>query len=125
MQGGQYTIFTSIRPSVCPFVTFLKRFLLLKNYGLDFRLSGNNGNIESKAFDTRSTLFARFFRRKFLTYQHDVTHPHTSQGYRNFEIQKRSGRPRKSWDEVLENDRKKLGMDSADPQNRSEWRGRL
>ena len=26
---------------------------------------------------------------------------------------------------MLENDRKKLGMDSADPQNRSEWRGRL
>ena len=26
---------------------------------------------------------------------------------------------------VLVNDRKKLGMDSADPQNRSEWRGRL
>ena len=23
------------------------------------------------------------------------------------------------------NDRKKLGMDSADPQNRSEWRGHL
>ena len=39
--------------------------------------------------------------------------------------QKRSGRPRKSWDEVLENDRKKLGMDSADPQNRFEWRGHL
>ena len=39
--------------------------------------------------------------------------------------QKRSGKPRKSWDEVIENDRKKLhvGMDSADPQNRSEWRG--
>ena len=37
----------------------------------------------------------------------------------------RSGRPRKSWDEVLENDRKKLGMDSADPQNDSEWKGRL
>ena len=34
--------------------------------------------------------------------------------------QKRSGRPRKSWDEVLENDRKKLGMDSADSQNCSE-----
>ena len=34
--------------------------------------------------------------------------------------QKRCGRPRKSWDEVLENDRKKLGMDSADPQNCSE-----
>ena len=43
----------------------------------------------------------------------------------NVVAQKRSGRPRKSWDEVLENDRQKLGMDSADPQNRSEWRGRL
>ena len=43
----------------------------------------------------------------------------------NVVAQKRSGRPRKSWDEVLENDRKKLGMDSADPQNRAEWRGRL
>ena len=35
----------------------------------------------------------------------------------NVVIQKRSGRPRKSWDEVLKNDRKKLGIDSADPQN--------
>ena len=35
----------------------------------------------------------------------------------NVVAQKRSGRPRKSWDEVLENDRKKLGMDSADPQS--------
>ena len=43
----------------------------------------------------------------------------------NVVAQKRSGRPRKSWDEVLENDRKKLGMDSADPQNCSEWRGCL
>ena len=43
----------------------------------------------------------------------------------NVVAKKRSGRPRKSWVEVLENDRKKLGMDSADPQNRSEWRGRL
>ena len=43
----------------------------------------------------------------------------------NVVAQKRSGRPRNSWDEVLENDRKKLGMDSADPQNRSEWGGRL
>ena len=34
-------------------------------------------------------------------------------------------RPRKSWDELIKNDRKKLDMDSADPQNRSEWRGRL
>ena len=39
--------------------------------------------------------------------------------------QKRSGRPRKSWDEVIKNDRKKLDMDSADPQNRFEWKGCL
>ena len=26
---------------------------------------------------------------------------------------------------VIKNDRKKLDMDSADPQNRSEWRGHL
>ena len=43
----------------------------------------------------------------------------------NVVAQKRSGRPRKWWDEVLENDRKKLGMDSADLQNRSEWREHL
>ena len=43
----------------------------------------------------------------------------------NVVAQKRSSRPRKSWDEVIKNDRKKLDMDSADPQNRSEWRGRL
>ena len=43
----------------------------------------------------------------------------------NVVAQKRSGRPRKSWDELIKNDRKKLDMDSADPQNRSEWRGRL
>ena len=43
----------------------------------------------------------------------------------NVVAQKRSGRPRKSWDEVIKNDRKKLAMDSADPQNGSEWRGRL
>ena len=33
--------------------------------------------------------------------------------------------PKKAWDEVLVDDRKKLGMESADPQNCSEWRGRL
>ena len=33
----------------------------------------------------------------------------------NVVAQKRSGRPRKSWDEVKKNDRKKLDMDSADP----------
>ena len=43
----------------------------------------------------------------------------------NVVAQKRSGRPRKSWDEVIKNDRKKLDMVSADPQNCSEWRGRL
>ena len=43
----------------------------------------------------------------------------------NVVAQKRSGRPRKSWDEVIKNDRKKLDMDSADPHNCSEWRGRL
>ena len=43
----------------------------------------------------------------------------------NVVAQKRSRRPRKSWDEVIKNDREKLGMDSADPKNRSEWRGHL
>ena len=38
---------------------------------------------------------------------------------------KRSGKSRKSWDEVLLDDRTKLGMDTADPQNRSQWIGRL
>ena len=42
----------------------------------------------------------------------------------NVVAHKRSDKPRKSWDEVLLDD-KKLGMDNADPQNRSEWRGRL
>ena len=39
--------------------------------------------------------------------------------------QKRPGRSKNTWDEVLVDDRKKLGKDSADPQNRSEWRGQL
>ena len=43
----------------------------------------------------------------------------------NVVAQKRPSRPRKTWDGVLLNDRKKLGMDSADPQNHSEWRGHL
>ena len=43
----------------------------------------------------------------------------------NVVAQKRSGRPRKSWDEEIKNDRMKLDIYSADPQNRSEWRGRL
>ena len=36
-----------------------------------------------------------------------------------------TGQANETWDEVLVDDRKKLGMDSADPQNRFEWRGRL
>ena len=43
----------------------------------------------------------------------------------NVVAQKRLGRPKEMWDEVLVDDKKKLGMDSADPQNRSEWRGCL
>ena len=43
----------------------------------------------------------------------------------NVVAQKRPGRPKKTWDEVLMDERKKLGMDPADPQNHSEWRGRL
>ena len=35
--------------------------------------------------------------------------------------QKRPGWSKNTWVEVLVDDRKKLGMDSADPQNRSEW----
>ena len=43
----------------------------------------------------------------------------------NVVAQKRPGRLKKTWDEVLVDDRKKLGMDFSGPQNRSEWRGRL
>ena len=43
----------------------------------------------------------------------------------NLFAQKRTDKPKKTWDEVLVDDRKKLEMDSAGPQNRSEWRGRL
>ena len=39
--------------------------------------------------------------------------------------QKRPDRSKKTWDEVLVDDKKKLRMDSADTQNRSEWGGRL
>ena len=35
----------------------------------------------------------------------------------NIVAQKRSGEPRKSWDEVLLDDKKKLGMDTADLHN--------
>ena len=43
----------------------------------------------------------------------------------NVVAHKGPGRPKKTWAEVLVDDRKKLGMESADPQNRSEWRGCL
>ena len=36
------------------------------------------------------------------------------------QVEKRPGRPKKAWDEVLVDDRRKLGKDFADPQNRSE-----
>ena len=37
-------------------VIFLKSVLQLRNYWMDFRFSGNNGNIVDKALDTRSSL---------------------------------------------------------------------
>ena len=44
----------------------------------------------------------------------------------NVVAQKRPGRPKKIWDEVLVDERKKQsGMDFADPQKCSEWRGCL
>ena len=43
----------------------------------------------------------------------------------NVVAQKRPDRQRESWDEVLVNDRKMLGMDSTDHQKRSESRGLL
>ena len=42
----------------------------------------------------------------------------------NVVAQKRPGRAKKTWAEVLVDDRKKLGMDSAAPQNRSECQER-
>ena len=39
----------------------------------------------------------------------------------NVVAQKRPGRPKKMWDEVLVDEEKKLGMDSADTQN-ERWR---
>ena len=38
---------------------------------------------------------------------------------------KRPGRPKLTWDDVLKKDRELLGMVTVDPENRSEWRGRL
>ena len=36
-----------------------------------------------------------------------------------------TGQAKETWDEVLVDERRKLGMNSADPQNRFEWRRRL
>ena len=36
-----------------------------------------------------------------------------------------TGQARETWDEVLVDDKKKLGVDSADPKNRLNWKGRL
>ena len=43
----------------------------------------------------------------------------------NVVAQKRSGRPRKSWDEVMGSDGGRLDMGSAGPRGRSGWGGRL
>ena len=45
----------------------------------------------------------------------------------NFTVvrQKRPSRPKETWDDVLINDRQKLGMDFADSQKNFEGRGRL
>ena len=65
-------------------------------------------------------------------YQYDLRHVVRSTGWiagvrkLNIVAQKRPVMPKKTWDTVLVDDRKKLLMDSADPQNRSEWSiGRL
>ena len=39
--------------------------------------------------------------------------------------QNKPGKPKKALDEMFLNDRLKLGMDSSDPHNHSEWRGHL
>ena len=41
------------------------------------------------------------------------------------DAQKKRGRPKKTWEELLGNDRQKLGMDTVDPQDRPVWKGRL
>ena len=50
-------------------------------------------------------------------------HVERSKGWTS-QVRKLNGKPRKSWDEVLLGDKKKLGIDTADPQNSSEWRVR-
>ena len=43
----------------------------------------------------------------------------------DLDICKKSGMPKKAWNELILNDKKKLDMVCADPLNRSEWKGRL
>ena len=38
---------------------------------------------------------------------------------------KKPGRPKKTWNELILNDKRKLDMVCADPLDRSEWKGRL
>ena len=38
---------------------------------------------------------------------------------------KKPSRPKKTWDELILNDKRKLDMVCADPLDRSEWKGRL
>ena len=47
---------------------------------------------------------------------------------RNLEVQsqkKRPGRPKLTWNDVVVRDKQLLGMMTCDPQDRSNWRGRL
>ncbi|XP_056009379.1 uncharacterized protein LOC130051460 [Ostrea edulis] len=43
----------------------------------------------------------------------------------NVPVERTTGRPKLSWEDVVKRDRKTLGMDSVNPHHRQEWRGRL
>ena len=43
----------------------------------------------------------------------------------NVTAERTTGRPKLSWEDLVKRDRKSLGMDSINPHNRQEWRGRL
>ena len=44
---------------------------------------------------------------------------------RKLDTCKKPGRPKKTWNELILNDKRKLNMVCADPLDRSEWKGRL
>ena len=43
----------------------------------------------------------------------------------NVPAERTTGRPKLSWEDIVNRDRKTLGMDHVNPQHRQEWRGRL